>query len=133
MHAGLAGHRARRQQVRGSWLVQETAHTRPAPVPAYAILPPASTSSHQHPPALAPSPPCPRRALGYLTVDSGALQLLRASGAPSLREACRLLGEAAANRELLRCAADWLRLLVRGRQSVERSVRPRGLRCQDSS
>ena len=80
-----------------------------------------------------PSPSCPRRALGYLTVDSGALQLLRASGAPSLREACRLLGEAAANRELLRCAADWLRLLVRGRRSVAHSVRPQGRRCQDPS
>lgn len=41
------------------------------------------------------------------------MHLLRASAAPTLAEAAHLLTDVRGSQELLRCAADWLRLMVR--------------------
>lgn len=41
------------------------------------------------------------------------MHLLRASSAQTLEEGVHLLQDARGSQELLRCAADWLRLLVR--------------------
>lgn len=58
------------------------------------------------------------RALGFFAVDGSGLRLLRASAASSMAEALASLQTSAQSQEMLRCLADWLRLLVsrRGRR-----------------